>query len=661
MCPTGNTNDVTNSLMSTSQPASGPENLTVVHHWGLAFERLIRAWVDTFQQGLPLFQRELLMQSSRGRTYIIRAVFASALFATALLYAVAATGTPIIGAAVRLPGQGRVILDALVWMLFGLIYIYGPATASGAITLEKERQTFVLLYLTSLTPWHIILEKFLSRLLPLLTILLLAMPLLVFAYTFGGVSPEMLGTSVWYLVVTAVQVIAVSVFSSTVSQRTTQAFLTTFGMLLVLYFGPVLIDIWLLDGTVSSRAFSTPGASQRTLAVMSLPSAYTSFPNQPPPAIPAELSLMASFPPMFFTIHYESAFRGGQFSWKSMLLAGVPALLTGLLSLCLARLMLFYRAFTEHRFQLLATLQRALSIFWIGRQYRAVEVNSQSSVLLSADLPGDQPITWREVTKGTQNWLPFLLVLEIPTLVLALWLARTGDGHPSAVSVEIFGLWAISALVLCVHTSSIINRERGQQTLELLLITPLTSAEIVEQKFNGTRRLMLICAAPLVTCLLFQAWWRAVVYVPLHKYEGVFIWWEYLVTSFVCVFLYFQIIGWIAMWAGLRNKNPTRATLDALGAVLCLCCIPQVLLMLPMMVLLPLQWLTGISLAGALVVQITPAVMIAVTEFADMRRICEVPLLPAVINLLTYGSTLIWLRSYVLKQADKLLGRVVTY
>ena len=648
--------------MSASQPTPNPQiERSLVRSWGIVFERLVGAWVVTFQQGLPLFQRELLMQSSRGRTYVVRAAFAAALFAAALLYAVAATGTPIIGAAVRLPGQGRVILDALVWMLFGLIYVYGPATASGAIALEKERQTLVLLYLTSLTPWHIILEKFLSRLLPLLAILLLAMPLLVFAYTFGGVSPEMLGTSIWFLFITATQVTAVSVLCSTLCQRTTQAFLMTYAVLLVLYFGPMLADIWLLDGTFSSHVFSTQSASQRTVALMSLPSAYSSTPNSPPPAIPIEMSLLACFAPMLFSVHYESAFRGARFSWEAMLLAGVPTLLSCVLCLCLSRLTLFYRAFSEHRFRPLETIKRALSIFWIGRQYRAVALDSDGPAALATDLPGDEPITWREVTKGTQNWLPFLLVLEIPTLVLALWLARTGDGHPAAVSIEIFGLWAVSALVICVHTSSIINRERGQQTLELLLITPLASAEIIRQKFNGTRRLMLICAVPLMTCILFQAWWRAAVYIPVHKYEGVFVWWEYLVTSTICVVLYFQIIGWIAMWAGLRNKNPTRATLDALAAITCLCCIPQILLMLPLMLLLPLQWLTGISLLGALAVQITPVVMIAVTEFSDMRRICEVPLLPALVNLLIYGGMLIWLRNYILKRADKFLGRVVNY
>lgn len=628
--------------------------------WGRALTRTVSTWLVTMQQGLPLFRREMLVQSVRVRTYVIRSAFAVVMFLAALCYAAAVTGTPLLGAAVRLPGQGRVILDALVWMLFALIYVFAPATAAGVITLERERQTLVLLYLTKLTAWHIVLEKFLSRLLPLLAILLLAMPLLVFAHTFGGVSTEMLGTAMWFLLITAVQVTAVAVLCSTLCRRTTEAFVVTYGMLLALYLGPLFIDIWLNDGSLSRYLNSARSAASQS-AVFG-PNTLASF-NAPSAAIPVELSLLACFPPALFLAHYEPAILGTRFDWSAMLLAGAPTLLSAAVCLLIAPCLVFHRTFEHEKFRPFQRIKQFVRQGGSGRHAHRLlngEVASSESTV-----PLYDPISWRESTKGSRKWLIFLFLLEFPTIIVAVWLARTGNGDFRAISAEICGLWAISALLICVHASSLITLERNQQTLDLLLTTPLTSAEIVQQKFNGIRNLMIVCAIPLFTCMLFQAWWRSVLDVSradtVYAAWGEFIWWEYLITSTVCVVVYFQLIGWIALWAGLRNQSPARATLQALGGLLCFCCVPQVVLLIPLLILLPVQMLTGIRFAELIFSQITPIVMIGLTEFTNLRPLCEIPLLPAITNLVFYGTLLTWARKYVLRRADVLLGRTVHY
>ncbi|MDB5340795.1 MAG: gliding motility-associated transporter permease protein [Planctomycetaceae bacterium] len=622
--------------------------------------RIAETWLVTFHQGLPLFRREMLVQSVRIRTYVIRSAFAVVLFLVALCYAAAVTGTPIIGAAVRLPGQGHVILDALVWMLFALIYVFAPATASGVITLERERQTLVLLYLTKLTAWHVILEKFLSRLLPLLIMLLLAMPLLVLAYTFGGVSPAMLGTSMWFLLITAVQVTAVAVLCSTLCQRTTQAFIVTYGVLLLLYLGPLFVDISLFGGNYYDYLLS---GRVRTSQNLSLAANTLSSLIAPPPAIPSEYALFACFPPTLYLVHYEPAILGTRFAWSAMLTAGAPTLLSAAVCLLLAPLLVFYRAFDEQRFNAFQRTKRLAERFGLGRRTQALP-NERLPHTLTV-LPGNDPIAWRESTKGSRNWVIFLLLLEIPALVLAVWFARTSTANENLISAEIFGLWAVSALLICVHTASLFTRERSQQTFDLLLTTPLTSAEIVQQKFNGIRNLMITCAIPLISCMLFEAWWRTALAWPLapeeYLVQGEFIWWEYLITSIACIVIYFQIIGWIALWAGMRNKSPTRATLQALGGLLAFCCVPQFLLLLPLLILLPVQMLTGVKFAEMIWLQITPVVMIMATEFTNLSPLCDVPLAPAIVNVTFYGALLIWFRGYVLQRADVLLGRTVHY
>ena len=629
--------------------------------WGRALMRLVTTWLVTFQQGLPLFRREMLVQSWRVRTYVIRSVFAIVLFCVALCYAAVVTGTPLIGAAVKLPGEGRVILDGLVWMLFGLIYVFAPATASGVITLEREQQTLVLLYLTKLTAWHIVLEKFLSRLLPLLAILLLSLPLLVFAHAFGGVSVAMLGTSVWFLLVTAIQVTALAVLCSTLCRRTTHAFILTYGLLLAIYLGPLFVDIWLFDGSVSQygnysarlAALQNSAQTASTLALF----------NAPPPAIPPEYSLFACCPPALFGIHYEPAVLGTSFSWSAMLTAGLPTLASAVLCLLLAPLLVFYHVIEQRRFNPFERFQTIANYLGAGR--RTLASQNGASRNSQTDLPLNDPITWRESTKGSRNWLVVIFVLEIPALVLAVWLARTAYEESASVATEICGLWAVGALLICVHTASLITRERSQQTLDLLLTTPLTSAEIVQQKFDGIRNVMIACAIPLFSCMLFQAWWRATIWVPrstnVDRPGDVFVWWEYLITNACCIVIYFQLIGWLALWAGLKSKSPTRATLSALGGLLCFCGAPQFLLIFPLLVLMPMHWYTDIRFTAVVFAQTTPIFMIGLSEFTNLRALCEVPLLPAIVNTAFYGALLVWGRRYVLDRADVLLGRTVHY
>ncbi len=627
---------------------------------GRAVTRLVTTWLVTLQQGLPLFRREMLVQSWRVRTYVIRAVFAVVLFCVALIYAAAVTGTPLIGAAVKLPGEGRVILDGLVWMLFALIYVFAPATASGAITLEKEQQTLVLLYLTKLTAWHIVLEKFLSRLLPLLAILLLSLPLLVFAHAFGGVSLPMLGTSMWFLLITAIQVTAIAVFCSTLCRRTTQAFIVTYGFLLALYLGPLFVDIWLFDGSFSLYGNS---AARLTGLQSSAQAANTlSVFNAPRPAIPVEQLLFACCPPKLFAIHYEPAILGTTFVWSSMLTAGVPTLGSAALCLLLAPLLVFYRVFEERRFNPLEQLKKAAAKVGWGRR---PGTRNETIPLMHMDLPGNKPIAWRESTKGTRNWLVLLFILEIPALILAVWLAGNAVEDSVPVAMEICGLWAVSAVLICVHTASLITRERNQQTLDLLLTTPLTSEEIVQQKFDGIRNLMIACGIPLFSCMLFQAWWRSTISARpsgLEQKPGdVFVWWEYLITNACCIVIYFQSIGWIALWAGLKNKSPTRATLEALGGLLCFCGAPQFLLLFPLLLVVVVQLFSNIPLTAVVYAQTTPVFMIGVNEFTNLRALCDIPLLPAIVNVAFYGSLLAWGRRYVLDRADVLLGRTVHY
>ena len=130
--------------------------------------------------GLPLLTKEMLEQAARKRTDVLRAAFAAAMV---LVLAIGVVEVRTAGGGLGIPGRGRELFDALVGVQFFGIYAIIPGIAAGAISVEKERNTLQLLLLTKLGPWTIIFEKLLSRLVPVLMLLLTAVPVMALGRT----------------------------------------------------------------------------------------------------------------------------------------------------------------------------------------------------------------------------------------------------------------------------------------------------------------------------------------------------------------------------------------------------------------------------------------------------------------------------------------------
>ena len=139
---------------------------------------------------LPLLGKDLVEQAARRRTYVARVVYATLLFTVFCManYQQFSRGDPTTDAAL---GRGKEMFEALVFIQFAGIVLFLPAMMSGALTYEKERGSLGLLLLTSLKPREILLQKYLGRLVSMLSILLLGLPLLaLMAGVFNGRNEE---------------------------------------------------------------------------------------------------------------------------------------------------------------------------------------------------------------------------------------------------------------------------------------------------------------------------------------------------------------------------------------------------------------------------------------------------------------------------------------
>ena len=143
----------------------------------------------TTSLSLPLLAKELVEQAARKRTYAVRALYAALLFGA---FALEVKNLTEGRSAEEVLGSGERLFDRLMgWQVAGIL-AFLPAMTAGALAAEREQGTMDLLRLTGLTPREILLQKYLGRLVPILTFQFLAIPLAALAYALGGVSDDRL-------------------------------------------------------------------------------------------------------------------------------------------------------------------------------------------------------------------------------------------------------------------------------------------------------------------------------------------------------------------------------------------------------------------------------------------------------------------------------------
>jgi ABC-type transport system involved in multi-copper enzyme maturation permease subunit len=169
---------------------------------------------------------------------------------------------------------GKLIFGVVTGMqLVGLTFIV-PALTSGAISTEREHQTYDLLRVTLLPARGIIIGKLYSALTFVLLLLFAALPLQCIAFLFGGVAPEEVALSVLLLVVISISFCAVGLLFSSIFKSTLAATVLSYAVPILTIFGlPLLFAILSgLLGNFLSSIFDSqkmaPAAIQTIFSVL---------------------------------------------------------------------------------------------------------------------------------------------------------------------------------------------------------------------------------------------------------------------------------------------------------------------------------------------------------------------------------------------------------
>jgi hypothetical protein len=566
--------------------------------------------------GLPLLMKELYEQAARRRTYVVRVVYASLLFLFGLLLYYSTVGgrssDPF-----ALLGYGRQFFITIVMMQFMGIYLFMPAMTCGVVTSEKERNSLGLLFLTRLGPWAILLEKYLSRVIPMLSFLLLSLPLLVIAYSLGGLTQAFLWAGIWLLLVSVLQVGAIALFCSAFFRSTTSAFIATYLIGIVVMFGPIFCQE-VLDVPLNRLLNNLLGLYGVDIA-----------------RGVAEWFLG----PVMFQLC-----QGASVAVATA--AGLPILFSAVFFLLLARAFVVRRAFLPPTYALLRIFRQ------LDRYFSRVNHNRLTRGIVLVRDPDPlyivAPVAWRETTKAalgsTGHLIRMLLIIEIPVAVIVVLFASS---HTTAgITVVLLFLWVLSVLVMAVKGASLISRERGNETLDVLLTTGLRGTEIVRQKASGLRRLNSVLAIPLLTIILFKFWMMSST-SGYGRPNGAL----YLICALLSVALYLPMVGWFSFWLGLRVRNQTRAIFSAVAGLAGWCILPF------FATIIILQMVPGPDHELAMLMLLSPAPIIGLNEYHQLDSIARNEWLPVVLNFAFYGVCLFIFRTLCLRNAGRYLGR----
>ncbi|WP_299464344.1 ABC transporter permease subunit [uncultured Gimesia sp.] len=593
-----------------------------------------------FQFSLPLLAKELTEQANRRRTYIIRTIYAL-LFLGCVGFIYIDQLSRLQNNPMAILGRGRQIFESMIYLQFTAIYLFLPAITCSVITQEKEHNSLGLLLITRLSPSTIILEKYLGRLITMVTFLMLGLPILAFAYTLGGVSPAMFLNALWLLVLTMFQVAALGVLCSSFFRTTVAAFIATYILGFLMLFGP-------------SIAFELNlffyGDFIRLLA-----SAMQRIPFWDNSTLRGNWELnFLLFAPYWFD---RFAWGGGITSIASTFVFSIPIILSTFVFLLMAHYFLVRRAFLPTRNLLLnvfKTLDRVFSRINHNRVTRGIVL-----VKDQVQLPEDAPIAWRETSKkslGTFRYLFRILVaLEVPVLFLCTLIATNSPQAVVDGAVMLLWLvWGLSVLLLAVSATSLISGERSHETLDVLLTTPISGRGLLDQKIAGVKRLSLVLLIPLLTIVLFESWWKwEYAYINPHNRNSYAIQWlPYLIGSLITIAIYLPMLIWLFCWIGMKVKSQTKAILSSLGVIIIWCILPFILVF-PVFILNP-SFDESSVIYGLF---LSPASYIVINEIAEFQEF-GTTWIPLIINTLIYGGCYYLFRAQCRNHIDENLGRL---
>lgn len=420
--------------------------------------------------------------------YVVRGVYATALFILMCTAWMIVAGTQVISTIGDMARFGSILFQILVPLQLTLILFLSAIQSAASVAQEKDKNTFILLLMTRLGNAELVLGRLFASLLQVMMLIAVSLPILMLTTLFGGVAIEQV---LWVAAVTAVSGLAAGSLGSTIALWRDKTFQT------------LALTIMLLAGWIGGWEAVGWIAAGQTGADAS----WVSFLS------PAR-AIQAATQPMLGS------------AWPIELIAfvGVGLLVSALLN---AWAIFRVRAWNPGR-----EVRAQQPEFSDDRSAEAGKPSTDAASEASSERLApmtvkptqparpvwNNPVLWREMKTwayGRKIVFIRLAYWMLSLAVLGATIALTGSDElgRSEVSVTIsslarvIGPYFLASLVLinALAVTSITN-ERDGKALDLLMVTDLSPKEFLFGKLLGvlyvTRDMVVL---PLVVALV--AWW----------------------------------------------------------------------------------------------------------------------------------------------------------
>jgi ABC-type transport system involved in multi-copper enzyme maturation permease subunit len=205
----------------------------------------------------PITLKEMRSRMRGRRAFVVLTLNALLLGGlVSLVYLAYAASAQVFVSPSNLQNLGKAIFAVTVGLQLLITCFTSSSAAVGAISSERERQTFELLRTTLLPARSLVVGKLAAAVLFNLIIILSAIPIASLSFLFGGVTPEEIVIASVFLIVTAVAFSCIGLFCSSLTRRTSQATAVSTVVTLLLVFGlPVFLLI--IQSLLSAMVYSS--------------------------------------------------------------------------------------------------------------------------------------------------------------------------------------------------------------------------------------------------------------------------------------------------------------------------------------------------------------------------------------------------------------------
>jgi len=503
-------------------------------------------WVWYLVPGNPILVRVVQGMSRRPRHMWLRLGYLVVLLSVVLV-GLLSGGTSQKSLATLAKGASTTFTFASITQLLLMCFL-SPVFTAGAITQERDAQTFNILISTPLSNAQIVIGSLLSRLFFVIVLLLAGLPIFFTTMIYGGVTAGQIVRSFGITGATAILTGSLAITISMIrvgTRKTIFSFFLAIGLYLCVIYA--MGQWW--SATKVSAAPITPG----TGAQMSWLAAFHPF-------LALDVALNRVEAPDISLV--------GEYGPLGKYFVAYPPTVYVLMTLVISVMLVVVSMFFVRR----CTRQGELSLLdRIVARFRPARNGGERTRKPRAVWAN--PVAWREAmtrASGSSAGATRTVVIAaglIGALVLLAYYLKESSLTVDQARMWLAGVVAVEfavALLIATNTAATaLTREKESQTIDLMLATPLTSRYIIWGKLRGLVSFVVpLIAVPVVSLLIFavcdliRSPAQRVVYIETAVWIAVLL---VVFSAYACM---------LGLHFSLKNKKTVRAVIIAVGVML---------------------------------------------------------------------------------------------